>query len=304
MAQGWFDALSEQKVFDQYAANETANTRYKAGATPELASRVGQIYNQSPWMTPGQVLSLAKGNASPATVDVASQAQARRVPSQLDPNKPEDKGFFERNVFDKVKTASRWSFASMDILKDLSNNVASQIFSDNDPAGFDGWFKSTQLGTMLADSEESGEGWFFGGKAAEKQAERARRVRGTINGSAFTIGRGAANVVFTPGSKAYNIASGLLDAVVTLGTDVTLVGGKAFAASKGYSSLSELKSAGAAIQGVRSADELSAIQKDIEVCNSRQRWSNQSRIIGFGWIKVFEVLAERFSCKKACIKPC
>jgi hypothetical protein len=264
MAQGWFDALSEQKVFDQYAANETANTRYKAGATPELASRVGQIYNQSPWMTPGQVLSLAKGNASPATVDVASQAQARRVPSQLDPNKPEDKGFFERNVFDKVKTASRWSFASMDILKDLSNNVASQIFSDNDPAGFDGWFKSTQLGTMLADSEESGEGWFFGGKAAEKQAERARRVRGTINGSAFTIGRGAANVVFTPGSKAYNIASGLLDAVVTLGTDVTLVGGKAFAASKGYSSLSELKSAGAAIQGVRSADELSAIQKTLK----------------------------------------
>jgi hypothetical protein len=264
MAQGWFDALSEQKVFDQYAANETANTRYKAGATPELASRVGQIYNQSPWMTPGQVLSLAKGNASPATVDVASQAQARRVPSQLDPNKPEDKGFFERNVFDKVKTASRWSFASMDILKDLSNNVASQIFSDNDPAGFDGWFKSTQLGTMLADSEESGEGWFFGGKAAEKQAERARRVRGTINGSAFTIGRGAANVVFTPGSKAYNIASGLLDAVVTLGTDVTIVGGKAFAASKGYSSLSELKSAGAAIQGVRSADELSAIQKTLK----------------------------------------
>jgi len=264
MAQGWFDALSEQKVFDQYEANQQANTRYKGSATPELAARVGQIYGQSPWMTPGQVLSLAKGNASPATVDAASQAQARRVPGQLDPSKPEDKGFFERNVFDKVKTASRWTFATMDVLKDVTNNVASQIFSDNDPAGFDGWFKSTQLGTMLADSEESGEGWFFGGKAAEKQAERARRVRGTINGSAFTIGRGAASVVFTPGSKAYNIASGLLDAVVTLGTDVTLVGGKAVAASKGYGSLSELKSATAAIQGVRSADELSAVQKTLK----------------------------------------
>lgn len=264
MAQGWFDALSEQKVFDQYEANNQANARYKGSATPELASRVGQIYSQSPWMTPGQVLSLAKGNASQGTIDAASQAQARRVPSQLDPNKPEDKGFFERNVFDKAKTASRWTFATMDVLKDVTNNVASQIFSDNDPAGFDGWFKSTQLGTMLADSEESGEGWFFGGKAAEKQAERARRVRGTINGSAFTIGRGAASLVFTPGSKAYNIASGLLDAVVTVGTDVTLVGGKAFAGAKGYGSLAELKSANAAVQGVRSADELSAVQKTLK----------------------------------------
>jgi hypothetical protein len=264
MAQGWFDALSEQKVFDQYEANQQANTRFKGSATPELASRVGQIYSQSPWMTPGQVLALAKGNASPQAVELASQTQARRVPSQLDPNKPEDKGFFERNIYDKVKATSRWSFAALDSLKDVTNNVASQIFSENDPAGFDGWFKSTQLGTMLADSEESGEGWFFGGKAAEKQAERARRVRGTINGSAWTVGRGAASVVFTPGSRAYNIASGLLDAVVTVGTDPTFVGGKAFAASKGYSSLSELKSANAAIQGVRSADELSAIQKTLK----------------------------------------
>ena len=166
MAQGWFDALSEQNVFDQYEANQQANTRFKSSATPELASHVGQIYSQSPWMTPGQVLALAKGNASPQAVELASQTQARRVPSQLDPNKPQDKGFFERNIYDKVKATSRWSFAALDSLKDVTNNVASQIFSENDPAGFDGWFKSTQLGTMLADSEESGEGWFFGGKAA------------------------------------------------------------------------------------------------------------------------------------------
>jgi len=261
MTQGWFDALSEQKFFDQYQANEAANTRYKASATPEIAARVGQIYSQSPWMTPGQVLSLAKGNASPQTVDAASQAQAKRVPALLDPNKPDDKGFFERNVFDKIKETTRWSFAALDTVKDLSQNVASQVFNPNDPAGFDGWFQSTSLGTMLSDSEQAGEGFFLGGKAAEKQAERARRVRGTINGSAWTIGRGAASLVFTPGSKAYGIASGLLDAVVAVGSDPTFLGGKLYAGSKGFSSLSELKSAQAAIQGVRSAEELSAVQK-------------------------------------------
>jgi hypothetical protein len=261
MTQGWFDALSEQKFFDQYQANETANTRYKAGATPELSARVGQIYSQSPWMTPGQVLSLAKGNASPQAVELASQAQAKRVPALLDPNKPDDKGFFERNIFDKIKETTRWSFAALDTVKDLSQNVASQVFNPNDPAGFDGWFQSTSLGTMLSDSEQAGEGFFLGGKAAEKQAERARRVRGTINGSAWTIGRGAASVVFTPGSKAYGIASGLLDAVVAVGSDPTFLGGKAYAGAKGFGSLAELKSAQAAIQGVRSAEELSAVQK-------------------------------------------
>jgi hypothetical protein len=261
MTQGWFDALSEQKFFDQYQANEAANTRYKASATPEIAARVGQIYSQSPWMTPGQVLSLAKGNASPQAVDAASQAQAKRVPALLDPNKPDDKGFFERNIYDKIKETTRWSFAALDTVKDLSQNVASQVFNPNDPAGFDGWFQSTSLGTMLSDSEQAGEGFFLGGKAAEKQAERARRVRGTINGSAWTIGRGAASLVFTPGSKAYGIASGLLDAVVAVGSDPTFLGGKLYAGSKGFSSLSELKSAQAAIQGVRSAEELSAVQK-------------------------------------------
>jgi hypothetical protein len=261
MTQGWFDALSEQKFFDQYQANEAANARYKASATPEIAARVGQIYSQSPWMTPGQVLALAKGNASPQAVELASQTQAKRVPALLDPNKPDDKGFFERNIYDKIKETTRWSFAALDTVKDLSQNVASQVFNPNDPAGFDGWFKSTSLGTMLSDSEQAGEGFFLGGKAAEKQAERARRVRGTINGSAWTIGRGAASLVFTPGSKAYGIASGLLDAVVAVGSDPTFLGGKLYAGSKGFSSLSELKSAQAAIQGVRSADELSAVQK-------------------------------------------
>ena len=264
MAQGWFDALSEQKFFEQYQANEAANTRYKAGATPELSSRVGQIYSQSPWMTPGQVLALAKGNASPQAVQLASETQAKRVPELLDPNKTENKGFFERNVYDKIKETTRWSFAALDTVKDLSQNVASQVFNPGDPAGFDGWFQSTSLGTMLSDSEQAGEGFFLGGTAAEKQAERARRVRGTINGSAWTIGRGAASLVFTPGSKAYSVASGLLDAVVAVGSDPTFLGGKAYAGAKGFGSLAELKTANAAIQGVRSVEELAAVQKALK----------------------------------------
>jgi hypothetical protein len=57
--------------------------------------------------------------------------------------------------------------------------------------------------------------FFFGGTAAETQAQRAKEFRGTINNHAWTIGRGAANVVFTPGTKEYSLLSGFFDAAVT-----------------------------------------------------------------------------------------
>jgi hypothetical protein len=66
-----------------------------------------------------------------------------------------------------------------------------------------------------------GEGFFAGQDLMNKQAERARKYRGTIDGSAWTVGRGAANLVFKPKSLPYNIMSGVLDALVMIKTDPT-----------------------------------------------------------------------------------
>jgi hypothetical protein len=66
-----------------------------------------------------------------------------------------------------------------------------------------------------------GEGFFAGEDLINKQAERARKYRGTVNGSAWTVGRGAANLVFKPKSLPYNIMSGVLDALVMIKTDPT-----------------------------------------------------------------------------------
>ena len=85
---------------------------------------------------------------------------------------------------------------------------------------------------MLADSQDTGDGFFIGGAAAKNQAQRARETRGTINGHAWTIGRGAASVAFTPGSVAYNVMSGFLDAAVAVGTDPTNYLGPQIAAAR------------------------------------------------------------------------
>lgn len=252
MPSSFIDAVSEQRINEYISNRNQQHALYRVNATPQVAQAAATIYRDSPWLTPGQVLALAKGNASPQATSLASQTQSNLVPQLMDPQKPRKQSWFERNVYGNIKETARWGFASLQFTPELAQNVASQIFSENDPAGWDGWFKSTNLGTMVANSDEAGTGWFVGGTAEEKQAERARQFRGTINGSAWTIGRGAAAGVFTPGSVQYNVLSGFLDAAVNIGADPTLIAGKLAA---------PLKAQRAAIKGLQTADEIMAATK-------------------------------------------
>jgi hypothetical protein len=70
---------------------------------------------------------------------------------------------------------------------------------------------SLSLFQLLNDWGNQGDGFFMSEDMMAKQAEAARQFRGTINGSAFTIGRGAAATVFDPGSRWYNTVSGAID---------------------------------------------------------------------------------------------
>jgi len=298
MPSSFVDGVSEQRINDFIANKDKQQTLYKANATPKLAEAAATIYRNSPWLTPGQVLALAKSNASPQATALASDLQSRIVPAALDPQKPKNQSWFERNVYNNIKETARWGFAALQFVPDVTQNLASQIFSENDPAGFDGWFKSTALGTMTGASQgdttlvtnpdgtqsrvavDAGTGWFMSGTAAEKQSERARQVRGTINGSAWTVGRGAASAVFAPGSMQYNLLSGFLDAAVNVLADPTLYAGQALKAARageevtkgliGTKAISNVLAKGltesglvksAAIQGLKTADELAAVRK-------------------------------------------
>jgi len=59
-----FDPVSEQNVDRYIDTTEQAENRARVGATQDLSDRISQIYRENPWMTPAQVLGLAKGNAS------------------------------------------------------------------------------------------------------------------------------------------------------------------------------------------------------------------------------------------------
>ena len=257
------EKADEDVILDRIESKNNFRSQVAATATPDLAARIGDIYRTNPWMKPGEILALAKAGASDQLVNAASAQSGKQLVNRLDPNPPRKKNWFERAVYDPVKTAARYTFATLNLAPELVQNVSSQLLNKDNPAGFDGWFKSTSLGTMLAAAKgeidpatgqriSAGEGFFLGGTAFEKQAERARRVRGTINGSAWTLGRGAADVVFAPGTKAYSFLSGLVDASVAIFADPTLYGGKAVAAAR---------AGRAAIPVIQTADEIAAFQK-------------------------------------------
>lgn len=71
---------------------------------------------------------------------------------------------------------------------------------------------ATLLGQMVQNPDLVGEGWFPNSRIYEAQAEEARKLRGTVDGKALTVGRSLATVVAQPGSREYNILSGLADA--------------------------------------------------------------------------------------------
>lgn len=256
-----FDPVSEQNADRYLDSTQQAEDRARTGATQELSDRISQIYRENPWMTPAQVLALAKGNASPEAVDFASTQQARNVTATLDPDKPQ-RGWFDRNFTSKLRAASRWTFAALDFIPEFVQGGVAQFRKPGDTLFQEGWFTATKLGTALQNPELRGEGFFMGGEAVdpktgqvvtfeEKAGEKARAYRGEINGHAWTIGRGAASLLFTPGSKAYATASGLLDAVVTVTMDPTVLGGKAVAA---------VRTGRALAPSVKSVDEINEIR--------------------------------------------
>lgn len=209
-----FTPEEEDQMYREFAEADQRALRYRATASPQLASTVGQLYANNRDANPGVLLPTAQAVASGRmTQEQAQKLLADTQRRELEDAKQEKKkqSWWERNVTSKVRTASRWTMATLNFVPQTVTGAAAQLFDKNDDVN--GWFISTDLGTLIANDEVAGDGYFLGGRAAQLQAERARRYRGEIDGKAWTIGRGFASVISQPGSREYNILSGLVDAV-------------------------------------------------------------------------------------------
>lgn len=187
--------------------------QYKTTATPELSARLGEINRSYPGLSVGVKLAMAKSGMSN---DIISKIYPHGVNATLQTSTQpkKEKSWFERNVMDKAKTTSRYTFAALNLPLDVTQGAFAQLFDNNED--IDGWFASTDLGSLIKNDTEAGSGFFMGGKARELQAQRAREYRGTIGGHAWTVGRGLANTIFAPDTMAFNLMSGAFDAATAV----------------------------------------------------------------------------------------
>jgi catechol 2,3-dioxygenase-like lactoylglutathione lyase family enzyme len=204
-------AENEDAIWETIAAESERRRQMAVTGTPEQAIRVGQLHNQFPSLAPGVKLAAAKANLTDEQVKQIALAAAR---VDVQPKEPKKKSWIDRNVTDKIKTASRYGMAGLEFVPQLTVGAVAQVFDDDEDVN--GWFISTDLGSLIANDEDAGEGFFIGGKAKELQSERARRYRGTINGEAFTIGRGLASTFLEENTNAYRLLSGAVDAAVAI----------------------------------------------------------------------------------------
>ena len=216
----------DDAIWNTLAEEERRRNNARATATPQLAQRVGQIHNMYPFLSTGVKLSAAKAEF---TDEQIKEIAIKAAPVSTDKKPKKSSGLFGK-IQDSLKTASRYAFAGLEFPTQFVQGGIAQIFDKNE--NVDGWFISTDLGSMIANGDESGTGFFIGGRAKELQSGRARRYRGEINGEAFTVGRGLASTFLEPDTIAYRTLSGLVDAGIALKMPVAPLAGPAAEAAR------------------------------------------------------------------------
>jgi hypothetical protein len=179
-------------------------------ALQQYSSTLGRIHRLAPHLEPGVVLALAKSGASDQTiarVGLASIAVERQKADEIAEQEKNNRGLFGK-IYGKFKTGMRWGVSTADTVFDLLNQTPSTFISPSknpqsgDVFDFDlknpfrkGWWASTAFGSMLS-GEESGEGFFIGGAAAEGQRRRLNDYAGQLP---ITIEAGAGeNTAYEP----------------------------------------------------------------------------------------------------------
>jgi hypothetical protein len=208
----------------------------KPAVTPSLTleqvAKLQEIKTRAGWIAPQHQVALAKGNATTQAIDAVATMTAKQM-IDMQGSQEEDGNWFAENVYNPIKATARWGFAGLNFVPEFVQGGLAQWGKPGDTMFQDGWFAQTSIGSMLKASQgqaidprtgqrvDNGEGWFTSEGVLSYQGKKAREYRGTINGSAWTVGRAAANLVFKPKSIPYNVLSGFLDAAVMVKLDPT-----------------------------------------------------------------------------------
>lgn len=176
----------------------------KKEAIGALSAPIGAIYNAAGYTK--RIIAKGLQTAGLKPIEFATDLGANQLA-----------GAVKQAVYPKIKFASRWSLGTLMGVPELANTFLGQVATGK---GVDipGALSSTTLATMLDNPSLVGEGLLPGREIVEQQAARSRATRGTVYGSAFTLGRGVMSTagIFKKEDLAYRYGSGLIDALFNI----------------------------------------------------------------------------------------
>jgi len=280
---GWIDYSDPQLLPDVSARLKRSKTQNPNDAL--VAKRIADIYRVHPYMPTGVVLSLAEAGADPETVNEAAKKSSlnQYVKSATTALTAEEKKANEilgkRTVKSKVlnwiaggigkvvsKTLGNIPIISADVKDNIKfistvaetgtayvDSLGSALTDpENKSDDMDQFWDTLPITQYFKNFGDTGSGFTLGGVAEQKRLEAVQKFRWDINGENYTIGRGAANMVFAPGSKPYTFLSGTLDAAKAWYIDPT---------NKPIEILAGIQKAKKIIPALESADEIAAASK-------------------------------------------
>jgi hypothetical protein len=249
-------ALVAPQVVRSYpgALAAAAQTGDKANVDAVVAGGTKAKNDDGDWWNPGDALSAAGsavasvgeavgsglGTAS-AAVSGATMGATKAVTRAVTAG-AQSAWQLGENVFEN-RTPLSSDVIHMGLGKSPADEAARQAYGEQlgrisaggitDPGGIVSQAKATDVGQIVTQAVDTGHvdmgsGFFPGGAVATGQAEAARQVRGVIpgtvtaqnpQGQARTIGRDTAVVFTEPGTAAYNVLSGFVDAAAVLAFD-------------------------------------------------------------------------------------
>ena len=244
------DKQSRDQIY-QRIAQQKAESERPTYSDPLINERVHYINNRAPWLPANTQLALAQNYASDMAVDKAAEFGAKQTldnPEMVVDQRPKTPSVgVSPAVFDARTEASMGVSIGADFLKERAANFYGQLKGTFRAAYAAGVFipeaintvaSLTTIGTsankdrnltlqnfnesfslyqLLSDWDNQGSGFGLSEEMMTRQSEAARATRGTVNGSAFTVGRSiASNLYLPPDSAWYGGVSGFFDFVLNI----------------------------------------------------------------------------------------
>lgn len=244
------DKQSKDQIF-QRVAQRQAESQRPTYDDPIVNERVNYINNRAPWLSLNLQLALAKSYASDMAVDKAAEFGAKEAIDNPEaivdqrrkaPDVAISPGVFGAHekvamgipvdtnalkvgaseVYDTFKGLARATYALGVAIPEAAQTAASLtnygLKRDQDRnLTLRNFSESFSLFQLLNNWDEQGSGFGLSEELMSRQAEAARATRGTINGSAFTVGRGIASAMFIPpDSDWYGGVSGFFDFMIQI----------------------------------------------------------------------------------------